>query len=110
MGTEGVIAAARGHFYSSDPALATARLTDKDDFVLNSENHRDNFFDAVLKGTPLAAPVEVGHSTCALCILGNIANNLGRDLEWDWRAEKFVNDEEANRFIGRKNRGQWAMY
>lgn len=110
VGTEGVIAAARGHFYSSDPALATARLTDKDEFVLNSENHRDNFFDAVLKGTPLAAPVEVGHSTCALCILGNIANNLGRDLEWDWRAEKFVNDPEADRFLRRANRGQWAMY
>ena len=107
---KGLISAARGHFWSDREALETAKLRDDDVSLISSEAHKENFLNAVLKGTPLAAPVEVGHSTGTLCIIGNIAYNLGRSLEWDWKSEKFVNDAEACKFLSRPNRGEWAAY
>ncbi len=109
VGTEAIIAASRDGFWSDKAHFASSRQQDGDIALLDAENHRDNFFSAVLNGTPLAAPVEVGHSSCSVCILGNIAHNLGRSLEWDWRKEKFVNDAEADRFLSRTERGQWAV-
>ena len=105
-----LISAARGSFWSDREALATAKLRDDDISLISSEAHKENFLNAVLKGTPVAAPVEVGHSTGTLCIIGNIAYNLGRNLEWDWKKEKFVNDPEACKFLSRPNRGEWAAY
>ena len=41
-------------------------------------------------------PVEVGHSSCTMCTLGNIAYELDRPLEWNPIVQKFMNDVEAN--------------
>ncbi len=110
VGTEGIIAASRDGFWSDKAYFANAKLRDDDISLIDCESHRDNFFNAILKGEELIAPAEVGHSSCTICLLGNIAHNLGRSLEWDWRKEKFVNDAEADKFIARTNRGQWATY
>jgi hypothetical protein len=40
--------------------------------------------------------VEIGHRSCTVCTLGNIAYDLGRPIKWDPAAEKFVNDPEAD--------------
>jgi hypothetical protein len=110
VGTEAIISASRDGFWSDKGYLEQAKLREGDVSLIDCESHRDNFMDAVLKGTELIAPAEVGHSSCTICLLGNIAHNLGRSLEWDWRKEKFVNDSEADKFIGRPNRGQWSIY
>lgn len=106
----GLISASRDMFWSDNPIISSARLRDGDIALLTDENHKGNFLNACLKGVPTNAPVEVGHSSCSICVLGNIAHNLGRSLEWDWRKEKFVNDPEADKFLGRTNRGEWAIY
>ena len=41
-------------------------------------------------------PVEIGHSSCTMCTLGNIAYELNRPLEWNPIVQKFMNDVEAN--------------
>jgi myo-inositol 2-dehydrogenase / D-chiro-inositol 1-dehydrogenase len=38
------------------------------------------------------------------CHLGNISIRLGRKLEWDAKAEKFVGDDEANQMVSREQR------
>lgn len=43
-----------------------------------------------------------------MCIIGNIAYKLGRRLEWDWKTRRFVGDSDANKYLSRKNRGEWA--
>ena len=45
-----------------------------------------------------------------MCIMGNIAHKVGRDLEWDWKANKFVGDTEANTYLARECRGDWGKY
>ena len=33
---------------------------------------------------------------------------LGRRLEWDWKAERFVNDPEANAMLAREERAPFG--
>ena len=42
-------------------------------------------------------PVDVAHRSTSVCHLGAICLDLGRSLAWDPVAEKFLNDDEANK-------------
>ena len=57
--------------------------------------HQVNFIESIKNNTDPVVPVEIGHSSCTVCTLGNIADDLGRPIKWDPAAEKFVDDAEA---------------
>tara|TARA_R110002049_G_scaffold285698_1_gene466653 strand:+ start:14760 stop:16094 length:1335 start_codon:yes stop_codon:yes gene_type:complete len=67
-------------------------------------SHMGNLFKCIKSGdTPISDVVTVGNSTIA-CHLSNIGLRLGRKLNWDPDAEQFVDDDEANAMIHRKQR------
>ncbi|MBI4601135.1 MAG: Gfo/Idh/MocA family oxidoreductase, partial [Planctomycetes bacterium] len=69
-----------------------------------AEAHFQNFIDCVRsRGTPNAEILE-GHLSSRLCHLGNIATRVGRRLRFDARTETILEDEEANRLLGREHR------
>jgi predicted dehydrogenase len=68
-----------------------------------------NFFDCVKSRGRTYAPAETGHRTITIAHLGNISMLLGRKLQWDPEAERFVNDPEANAMLGRKQREPWTL-
>jgi len=72
-------------------------------------DHVRNFLDAVKNRQDPIEPVEVGHSTASLCILGNIAQILKRKFTWDPVAERSPDDEEANRMLSRTMREPWKL-
>ena len=53
--------------------------------------------------------IEAGHRVATLCILGNLSLYLGRDLKWDPVNEKVINDDEANRLLGKPGRGDYYL-
>jgi hypothetical protein len=53
--------------------------------------------------------IEAGHRVATLCILGNLAFQLRRKLEWDPVNERVKNDDEANRLLSRPGRGSWHL-
>jgi hypothetical protein len=53
--------------------------------------------------------VEAAHRSASICHLANIAMRLGRKINWDPAAEKFVNDAEANRMVSRPMRAPWGL-
>ncbi len=55
------------------------------------------------------ATVEACHRATALTIVADIATRLGRKVFWDWDKEQFVNDETANRMLGRTLRAPWRV-
>ena len=57
--------------------------------------------------TPLA-PAPIAHRSNAACILSWIAMKLNRPLTWDAKAERFVNDDEANAMLSRPERGPYG--
>jgi predicted dehydrogenase len=54
-------------------------------------------------------PVETGHLSSALAHLGNISYRLGRQLEFDPVAERFVGDEDANNMLSREYRSPYVL-
>ncbi len=74
-------------------------------------DHFANFIQAVRRRNKaeLNAPVETAHYAAGLAHLGNIAYRLGRRLEFDPAAEKFVNDAEADGLLTRRYRPPFVV-
>ncbi|MEW6236350.1 MAG: Gfo/Idh/MocA family oxidoreductase [Candidatus Omnitrophota bacterium] len=69
-------------------------------------NHFANFHKAI-RSRNMAdqnGPVETIHYASAIAHLGNIAYLTGRALDFDPRTERFVGDEDANRYLKRDYR------
>ncbi|MBI1897953.1 MAG: Gfo/Idh/MocA family oxidoreductase [Acidobacteria bacterium] len=77
--------------------------------VFRSPGHIENFLDCIKSREKPIMHIEAGHRVASLCILGNIAFQLRRKLEWDPEAERFRNDDEANRLLSRPGRGPWHL-
>jgi len=61
------------------------------------------------RATPLA-PAPIAHRSNTACILSWIAMKLDRPLRWDAKAERFVDDAQANAMLSRAERpGYGAM-
>ena len=80
--------------------------TEMDRGAGGTDGHFANFIEAVRKRdrSILTGPVETAHLSSGLAHLGNIAYRTGRVLQFDPRAEKFVNDPEADRYLARDYR------
>jgi predicted dehydrogenase len=68
--------------------------------------HYQNFIDAIRAGDPklLTCDVLEGHMSSTLPHLGNISYQVGRALTFDGKAEKFVDDKQADRLLTREYR------
>jgi len=53
-------------------------------------------------------PIETGHSTASLCILGNAAQVLKKKFAWDPAQERSP-DAEVNAFLSRPMRAPWTL-
>jgi predicted dehydrogenase len=72
--------------------------------------HFQNFVDCIRTRKTPNADVEPGHMGACLEHLGNIAYRLGnRQLTFDGKAEKFVGDAEADRYLVAAGRKQYRM-
>ena len=91
MGEKGWIKVSRGNYDTSVPGLELGKESENFSFAA----HHVDFIDCVRKRKDPIVPVEVGHSTCTACTIGNIAHELGRPLKWDPIAQVF-GDAEAN--------------
>jgi predicted dehydrogenase len=70
----------------------------------NDKLHHQNFIDCIRSRKPSIVPAETAHRSCSACLLAHIGMKLGRKLVWDWKAERFVNDDEANKMLARTER------
>ena len=61
------------------------------------------------KHEDLAADVEQGHLSTALCHLAKISNRLKRSVRFDPKGERFINDEEANAMLTRPYRKPYVV-
>ena len=77
--------------------------------VERSPGHMENFEDCIRTREKPIMHMEAGHRVASLCVLGNVAFQLRRKLEWDWKTERFLNDDEANRLLSRPGRGPWSL-
>jgi len=108
IGTEGRIEVSRSYLRTfPDENLATAELKSSDKRVYYSDNHYQDWIDAVRKRTKPISDVETGHRTASVCNVTNIAYELQRPLLWDPEEEKFIGDDWGNMMLSRPFRGKW---
>ena len=82
-----------------DPSGVTVQMP-------HSLSHHKNWLECVKsRATPLA-PAPIAHRANTACIVSWIAMKLNRPLTWDAKAERFVNDAEANAMLTRPERAR----
>ena len=108
IGTDGRVEVSRTFLRTiPNQGLAKADLKSSDKRVYFSDNHYQDWVDAMKNRTKPVSDVETGHRTASVCNLTNIAYELQRPLKWDPKNEKFVGDEYANMMLTRPIRGKW---
>lgn len=112
-GENGWIEVARGYFNASDPKFnppAAASSADSGPYETRIP-HQVNFIEAVKHHQDPVVPVEIGHSSCTVCTLGNIACDLKRTIKWNPDTETFIDDTdgEATRRLHYEYRSPWKL-
>ncbi len=70
--------------------------------------HMKNFLECVATRTPPIADIREGYISTTTCLLGNIAQDLGRTLKWDAKTQQVTADAEANTRFAREYRAPWV--
>jgi predicted dehydrogenase len=71
--------------------------------------HMTEFLNAVRQRTPVSAPPETAHRSCALVHLGDIAYQIGGRLDFDPTTEQFVENDRANRLLDKAYRPPFGI-
>jgi hypothetical protein len=110
-GEKGWIEVARGFFNASDPKFYAEKKEAVEGPYETKIPHQLNFIESVRTRKDPTVPVEIGHSSCTVCTLGNIACDLKRTIRWDPSTETFVGDTDgaATKRLHYKYRKGWKL-
>ncbi|MCX7827337.1 MAG: Gfo/Idh/MocA family oxidoreductase [Verrucomicrobiae bacterium] len=108
-GSEGWVFVDPSRVDAEPKSLLTSTIGPGEIHLYESKQHKQDFLDCVRSRKDPVAPVEVGHRSCSVCILGHIAMKTGRKLKWNPQLERFTNDEAANRMLSRSGREAWNV-
>jgi len=97
IGEDGVIDISRS-FLDTIPAKLQDHVIGDDEIKLyHSDDHYDDFLNAIKTRKQPLSTVEIGHRTASVCHLVNICYELNRTLKWNPEKEEFFIDRDANR-------------
>jgi predicted dehydrogenase len=111
-GEKGWIEVSRGSFKSSDEKYALPKsATDFEGPYETRIPHQVNFVESVRSRKDPVVTVEIGHSSCTVCTLGNIACALKRTVKWNPQTETFIDDKDgaATKLMHYEYRKGWKL-
>lgn len=106
-GSQGVLYVGRDGLWTKPESIAREPIGVNDLHLYESNDHHGNWLDCIRSRERCIADVEIGARSATICHLGNIACQLGRELQWDPTEQHFVGDEHANRLCSRSMRSPW---
>ncbi len=111
IGDKGWLFVSRGRIEASDPKIISDPLPDNAVRLYNSSDHMANFLEGVRTRRRPICDVEIGHRSANVCHLGTIALRIGRPLQWDPKAERFVGTDadKGNAMVSREYRSPWKL-
>lgn len=71
--------------------------------------HMGNFFECIKSRKRPNCDVEDGHKSTVFCHVANIALATRALLDWDGQAERFTNNEEANKLLHYEYRAPYSL-
>ncbi len=108
-GSDGVLYVGRDGFWTKPKTIASEPIEDGDIHLYKSDDHHGNWLDCIRNRKKCVADVEIGARSATVCHLGNIAYELGQELQWDPAQERFIGNEAANRLLSRSMRSPWCL-
>jgi predicted dehydrogenase len=108
-GTEGWVHVDRSGLNASPKELLTTELGPNDVHLYESNNHVRNLLDCVKTRADTICPIDVAVQADIICQISDIAIRLEQKLKWDPKAERFVNNDAANRRLSRTMRSPWTL-
>ena len=109
VGTEGWVYVSRSAIRTHPEHLVREKFGPNDKRVMQSDDHRRNFLEAVRTGSPTISPINTAVNSDTICQQADIAMRLKRKLQWDPKKEQFVGDDQANRMLSRPMRSPWHL-
>lgn len=109
IGSDGVIDISRS-FLDTIPAKLKDEVIGDDKIKLyKSDDHYNDFLNAMKTRKQPLSTVEVGHRTASLCHIVNLCYEFNRKLIWNPEKEEFFMDDEANRRRGNPIREPYSL-
>src|SRR5581483_4093473 len=75
----------------------------------NTAYHARNLLDCVKSRAKCNCDIETGHISTAATLIANIAHRTRSYLEWDGKAERFTNNDAANRYLSYRYRAPYKL-
>ncbi|HZE84542.1 MAG TPA: Gfo/Idh/MocA family oxidoreductase [Puia sp.] len=94
---------------ASDPAIIRSVIGPNEVHLYESSDHHGNWLDSIASRKPPITNAEIAHRACSTCLIHHIVMKLKRKVYWDPVAERFKNDEEANRLLSRPQRAPYLI-
>lgn len=111
-GTKGLLfVSKRGKLQMWDDSNKPVPIKDLQPDAQLPGNHQIDFLQAITHGRAPAAGIDIAHDSTSLVHLANIALRVKRPLTLKTDAESILDDDEANRMLGRVYRedGHWSV-
>jgi predicted dehydrogenase len=108
VGDKGKLCVDRGKFKAEPEEIAANYKANTLPVKLyRSNNHLGDFLQCIRSRQRPICDVEVGARSVSVCHLGNLAYWNKRPLKWDPKTERFLKDDEANKWRDRQRRAPW---
>lgn len=106
-GTDGWVRVQRGDIVASSGDLLEAKRTVT---LKESGHHVRNFLESIAARRPAISHIDDSFVGDTLCQISDIAARLQRKLSFDFAAERFIDDDEANKRLALRNmREPWGL-
>jgi len=99
----------RGGIEAQPRSLLDEKIGPDETRLYASPGHAQNFIECVRTRRETITPPEIAHRATSTALLGGIACQLRRPLQWDPEKERFVNDSEADRLLCYAMRAPWQV-
>ena len=99
----------RGKLQADPPEVLNETIGPNEIHLYESRDHIGNFLECVRTRKETVAPIEIGHRSISVGLLGEIAMLTRQKLKWDPQNERFLNSPEANRMLSRPMRSPWHL-
>jgi hypothetical protein len=109
VGTNGRIAVDRSALISNPAEIVKEPLRPGEVHLYRSDSHSGNFLHCVRTRQRTICDASVAHRAASALLLGGIAKQLNRTVKWDAKAERFINDDQADRLTWIAKRPPWNV-
>ena len=109
VGEEGWVHVDRAGIWAEPESLLELAFKDTDERLTDSTHHGDNFLECVRVRKDPVSDVDAAHVASILGLIADIAARSNQKLSWEPKAERFDNNDEANKLLQRAMHNGWTL-